>query len=264
MSRFVPSATLEDLEPALWKRFETPQSAGDAPEVTLHKLGLARQDDRGIWRPSVSGVLMASNDPRRFLPNAFKQAVAYRGHSVTLDRQQKASYQLDAHDITGPLDRQVIEALRFVARNMRIAATKTIGRTDIPQFDLAAVFEALVNAVAHRDYAIYGSKIRLFADRVEMYSPGALAHTMTVDSLPLRQSARNEVLTSLLARCTVPTDLSDFKTPRSAMMDKRGEGVRVILERTRALAGKDPEYQVLDGEELLLIIPAAQVEEVRS
>ena len=262
----VPTAKLEDLEPALWMRFETPQSAGDAPEVTLHKLGLARQDDNGIWRPSVSGVLMASNDPRRFLPNAFIQAVAYRGHSVTPDMQQTASYQLDAHDISGPLDRQVIEALRFVARNMRIAATKTIGRTDLPQFDLGAVFEALVNAVAHRDYAIYGSKIRLrmFADRLELYSPGALANTMTVDSLPLRQSARNEVLTSLLARCTVPTDLSDFRTPRSAMMDKRGEGVRVILERTHALAGKDPEYQVLDGEELLLIIPAAHVEEVRS
>lgn len=41
------------------------------------------------------------------------------------------------------------------------------------------------------------------------------------------------------------------------MMDKRGEGVRVILDRTQALSGQLAEYRVLDGEELLLIIPAA-------
>jgi predicted HTH transcriptional regulator len=143
---------------------------------------------------------------------------------------------------------------------MRVAATKTIGRADFPQFDLTAVFEALTNAVAHRDYAIYGSKIRLrlFADRLKLYSPGALSNTMTVDSLPFRQSARNEVLTSLLARCPVPTGLSDFMTQRTTMMDKRGEGVPVILDRTRTLTGRDPEYRILDGEELLLIIPSSE------
>ena len=124
---------------------------------------------------------------------------------------------------------------------------------------MTAVLEALVNAVAHRDYAIYGSKIRLrlYADRMELYSPGALANTMTVDSLPYRQSARNEVITSLLARCPIPSDLPGLKSDRTMMMDKRGEGVRVILDRTQALSGSLPEYRVLDGEELLLIVPAA-------
>jgi len=92
---------------------------------------------------------------------------------------------------------------------------------------MTAVFEAVVNAVAHRDYGLYGSKIRLriYADRLELYSPGALASTMTVESLPLRQSARNEAVTSLLARCPVPADLPGLKTERTMMMDKRGEGV---------------------------------------
>jgi predicted HTH transcriptional regulator len=142
---------------------------------------------------------------------------------------------------------------------MKTAAMKTMGRRDVPQYDLTAVFEALVNAVAHRDYAIYGSKIRLqmFADRLELYSPGGLAnHTMTVESLALlRQSVvRNEVVTSLLGRCAVPEEWGERRT---AMMDRRGEGVPVILERSLALSGRVPEYRLLDGEELVLVVYAA-------
>lgn len=83
-------------------------------ETLLHKLGLARQDASGAWRPSVAGVLMASDDPRRYLPNAFIQAVSYRTSSLTPE-SERPHYQLDATDITGPLDRQVAEALRFVS-----------------------------------------------------------------------------------------------------------------------------------------------------
>ena len=261
----VAGAKIEDLSEKLWRRFEprrTPLAGGrvEAAETFLHKAGLARQDEGGMWRPTVAGVLMASEDPRRFLPNAFIQAVAYRGMSAA-PGATVAGYQLDALDITGPLDEQVAQGCKFVARNMWTAATKTIGRTDVPQYDLSAVFEALVNAVAHRDYAIYGSKIRLrmFADRLELYSPGALPNTMTVESLALRQAARNEVLTSLLARCPVPEELAGLKTERSTLMDKRGEGVVIILERTQALAGRLPEYRAIDGEELMLTIPAANV-----
>ena len=52
--------------------------------------------------------------------------------------------------------------------------------------------DAVVNAMAYRDYAIYGANIRprLFADRFKLYSPGMIPCTMTVDSLPYRQAAR--------------------------------------------------------------------------
>ena len=88
-------------------------------------------------------------------------------------RGEEQAYQLDAAAISGPLDRQVDEACRFVAKNMKVAGFKHLGRVDRPQFDMTAVFEAMVNAVAHRDYSIHGSKIRLrlFADRLELYSP---------------------------------------------------------------------------------------------
>src|SRR4249919_3414783 len=107
---------------------------------------------------------------------------------------------------------------------MRVAASTTFGRRDLPQYDLTAVFEALVNAVAHRDYSMYGSKIRLriFANRLEIYSPGALANTMTVDSLPFRQASRNQTIASLLAKCPVPADIGGLETQRSTLMDRRG------------------------------------------
>jgi predicted HTH transcriptional regulator len=253
----VAEASLADLEPALVDRFRTPQTLDDR-ETLLRKLGMAREDDRGVLRPSVAGVLLGSARPQRWLPNAFIQAVAYRGEGIP-GAGDAPGYQLDAKDLAGPLDAQVADGCKFVLRNMRIGASKTIGRRDLPQYDLAAVFEALVNAVAHRDYSLYGSKIRLrmFDDRLELYSPGALANTMTVESLPFRQASRNETITSLLARCPVPADVAGLETSRSTMMDRRGEGVAIILERSERLSGRRPIYELPGESELKLTIFAA-------
>jgi predicted HTH transcriptional regulator len=255
----VPNATLDDLSLPLWQRFAS-QRINDSREVLLDKLAMARPDAEGLLRPTIAGVLMASNDPRKWLPNAFIQAVSYRGTEV-LPQGDSAYYQIDAQDITGPLDAQVLAACHFVRKNMRVAASKREGRRDLPQYDLTSVFEAVVNAVAHRDYAIYGSKIRLrlFSDRLELYSPGCIPNTMTVDSMPYRQAVRNEAVTSLLAKCAVPDSDRDL-TGRSAMMDKRGEGVQIILDSSTRLSGKRPQYRLVDESELLLTIPAASFE----
>ena len=192
------------------------------------------------------------------LPNAYIQAVAYRGEQIRLETSGDP-YQLDAADIYGPLDAQVAQACRFVVKNMRTAADKELGRRDLPQFDMTAVFEALVNAVAHRDYSIHGSKIRLrlFSNRLELYSPGTLPNTLTIDSLPYRQSARNETVCSLLARCTVPDNAPWLETDRNTLMDRRGEGVRIILDNSEMLSGRRPEYTLIDESELQLVIWAA-------
>lgn len=256
----VPGAVLDNLQPELWQRFGTARSK-DSREVLLDKLAMARLDVDGVIRPTIAGVLMASSDPRRWLPNAYIQAVAYRG--TTVRPQGDDLYQIDAQDITGPLDQQVLAACHFVKKNMRVAASKQTGRRDFPQFDLTAVFEAMVNAVAHRDYSIYGAKIRLrmFADRLELYSPGAIPNTMTVDSLPYRQAARNEAITSLLAKCSV-TEQDRSITDRGAMMDKRGEGVQIILDLSERLSGVRPSYRLIDESELLLVIPGASIKPV--
>lgn len=252
----VASASVADLSEDLWARFRTSRADNDA-ETFLAKLGMAVRADDGTVTPTVAGALMGSETPERWMPNAYVQAVAYRGTSIIADGVA-ASYQLDAADITGPLDRQIIEASRFVLKNMRRGASKTVGRVDEPQFDMAAVFEALVNAVAHRDYAMHGAKIRLrlFEDRLELFSPGALANSLTVDSLRYRQTARNETICSLLTRCPAP-DEPWLTEGRAHFMEKRGEGVPIILDNSTALAGREPEYRVLDDAELMLTIHAA-------
>ena len=255
----VPQARMEDLNPSLWSRFTT-QRSGEDGATFLAKLGMAELDRDGLAKPTVAGVLMASHDPRRWLPNAYVQAVAYRGTDIRVESGSTA-YQLDALDAIGPLDRQVADACRFVAKNMKTAAFKHMGRTDRPQYDMAAVFEALVNAVAHRDYSIRGSKVRLrlFENRLELYSPGALHNSLTIESLPYRQSARNEAICSLLARCPIP-DEPWLATPRQHMMERRGEGMPIILDNSIELSGKEPKIELFDNAELRLTIYAAQAD----
>jgi predicted HTH transcriptional regulator len=246
----VPTAPCEALQKSLWEKFKTPLSPNNDKEFLLKMKLLTKDEDDHIY-PSVSGILLASEEPHKYMPNAFIQAVFYRG------TERNATRQLDARDITGPLDVQIAGACHFVERNMRIAAVKTPARRDIPQYDMQAVFEAIVNAVAHRDYSIQGSKIRLhmFDDRLELFSPGTIPNTMTIESLALRQASRNELLTSLLARCPMSYESvlpnSSFRT---VMMDKRGEGVPIILSASEKLSGKLPEYKLIDDSELFLTI----------
>jgi ATP-dependent DNA helicase RecG len=251
----VAAARLADLAPALWQRFATPLTQ-DLPEDLLQKLGMARHDDAGELRPTVAGVLLGAHTPQQFIPNAYIQAVAYRG--VTIRPDDSALYQRDAFDITGPLDAQIMAAVDFVRKNMFVSARKVMGREDLPQYDLVAVFEAVVNAVAHRDYSLHGAKIRLrmFDDRLELYSPGAIPNTLTIDSLAYRQFARNETITSLLARCPVQTRIPELQTHRRHIMDKRGEGVPLILSRSEQLSSRRPDYRLIDDAEVALTIYA--------
>ena len=260
----VADASFEDLDPALIERFRTPRTPDDRESLAL-KLAIAAPSEDRTMRPTVAGVLLCTRQPERWLRNAFIQAVAYRGKSVS-ESLQFPCYQVDARDIFGPLDVQVADACHFVSKNQKVAAHKTImGRGDLPQYDMTAVFEAVVNAVAHRDYTMYGSKIRLqmFANRIELYSPGGLAGSLTVETLGYRQATRNETIAALLARCAVPSPIVGLDTRHETLMDRRGEGVAAILDRSTRISGKEPEYRLFDDAELLLTIYAATGESAR-
>ncbi|MCC6221471.1 MAG: putative DNA binding domain-containing protein [Deltaproteobacteria bacterium] len=249
--QIVPGTSPDNLNPKLWSRFRTVISPR-ADQEFLEKMKLIAKDEDGAMRATVSGILMASDAPESFICSAFIQSVCYRGV------ERSAAYQLDAKDITGPLDVQIRDACKFVERNMRVFAVKAPNRIETPQFSMNAVFEAVVNAVAHRDYFIYGSKIRLhlFSDRLEIFSPGAIPNTMTVDSISERQSARNELISSLLARC--PMNVDAIGSKRNFIMDKRGEGVPIIITESEKVSGRKPVYRLLDDSELMLTIFAAQ------
>ena len=241
----VARTTPEDLDRSAAERFVSEEADFD---VAVRKLGLIVEDANGAERLSVGGVLMCTPRPERWLRAAYIQAVLYAGERLD------DHYQTDAKDIVGPLDVQVSEAFDFVRRNMRIGAVKRLGREDVAQYSEKAVFEALVNAVAHRDYSIAGSKIRLhmFANRIELFVPGGLANTLTTDVLHLRQATRNPLVVSLLARCP-----SHPKFPKQKLMEQRGDGVPRIRRETQNLTGRLPDYSLMGDSELRLVLPAA-------
>ncbi len=250
----VPQSGASDLSEELWRRYTT--GSDEAAEIVLLKRNLLSKEENGAIRASVAGILFCCERPERFLPSAFIEAVRYRGVG------QDSNYQIDAQKIYGPLDLQIKQAMAFLKRNQTVIATKELHRVEFPQFSERAVFEAVVNAVAHRDYSVFASKIRffMFDDRLEIYSPGALPNTVTIDSMALRQATRNELMTSLLAETPVAETVGDVG--RSFYMEKRGNGVPIILRESERLSGKKPVYRLIDDSELLLTIYAAGAERV--
>ncbi len=243
----VVGCTLGQLSPALWRRFVG--GGFDAEDVQLRKMKVLTADD-GNTVASVAGCLMCAEQPTQWLRSAYVQCVRYLGTERTADQQH------DAQDCDGPLDAQIIDATRFVLRNMHIGARKLLGREDFPQYSTRAVFEAIANAVAHRDYSMHGNLIRVhqFADRLEIDTPGALANSQTIDTLAYKQATRNELIVSLLARS--PVEIPDVM--RRTVMDKRGEGVPLLLAESEQLSGRRPVFQMIGNEMLRLTLFAAE------
>ena len=245
----VPETGFGTLDESLWKPLLSAEGAAD-PESALDKMGLLTTDENGTTRATVAGVLLCTRSPEEWLPNACIAATCYRG-------SDRASEQIDAQIIAGPLNRQIAEAVAFALRNMRVGAHKNPARTNLPQYSEEALFEAIVNAVVHRDYSIRGSRTRLsmFADRLELNSPGGLPNNLTIESMADRQSIRNEGLASVLGR--MPVSSIRGSGDRQFFMERRGDGVPIIHRETQALTGKHPVYRIIDGSDLFLTIPAA-------
>lgn len=247
--QLVPNTGRDDIDPDLKARF----LRGDLPEaLQLKKLYLLLEDENRQPRLTVTGVLLLTRRPADFLSSAYVQCVAYAG------TERNAEYQVDAQDCDGPVDEQIQQAFNFVKRNMRVEAVKRPGRIDIPQYDLGAVYEALVNAVAHRDYAMHGARIRvhLFADRLEISTPGGLPNSLTVDSMDANSISRNETLVNLLSRYYP----ADPVTRRQNLIERRGEGVPTIIAASERLSLRRPLYEQINHTELKLTLYAASRE----
>ncbi len=191
---------------------------------------------------------------KRWLAEAFMQAVAYRGVNGS-DAMGSPRYQLDSKDNGGRLDDQIEHACRFVARNQRVGTLKHVGPINWPQYDLTAVFEGVGNGVVHRDYARRRSKLRvgMYRDRGELYLRGAPTDGMGRGESAYNQNARNPAIGSLLKRCAVGDEIV---APRGGMMDRCGAGVPAIVARSRRVSGRQPVYELF-GDELRVTICAA-------
>ena len=107
----VPGTGFKTLAESLWKPLLSAEGAAD-PELALLAV-----DEAGIPRATVAGVLLCTRNPERWLPSACITATRYRG-------RDRASGQIDAQEIAGPLNRQISDAVAFAVRNMKVETTK--------------------------------------------------------------------------------------------------------------------------------------------
>ena len=200
------------------------------------------RDEDDVDRPTVAGSLVFATEPTEFLASGSIEAARYSGTRLSSDDL------IHAERLAGPVSDQIDAGIAFVARFMQPSPDKGTSTGTVPAYDLDVVDEAIVNAVTHRDYAIAGSKIRLFvfADRLELYSPGKLPHTITIEDMPYRTFTRNQLLVSFLSRLR-------SKRTGQVFLESRGEGVRKILEDREAHSGRRPKYELF-GDELRLTL----------
>lgn len=177
----------------------------------------------GVLHPTRGGVLMLHPEPHRHVNEAYVVASRMRGRA--------GRDTVETHEITGDLGGQFEQLLAlledWLAVEPRIEGAKYRPHPRIP---IVAVREALSNALFHRQYSIPGPiKVAHFADRLEVFSPGHFAGPFIPDSLGDGTSyIRNRVL-ALLAR-------------RLHYIEKRGTGIRVIIESLREAGLEEPEF----------------------
>ena len=112
----VPQSSIDDLSQQLSANYTT--RSDEPAEIVLLKRGLLSKEENGTARVSVAGVLLGCEEPERFLPNAYIEAVRYRG------KKQDSNYQTDAQQIRGPLNRQIDQAMSFLNKNQTVSAVK--------------------------------------------------------------------------------------------------------------------------------------------
>ena len=206
-------------------------------ETLLRNLDLMTTAAAGQHVATVDGLLLFGRMPGRFLPQSGVRAVCYPG----VEPDYAARADEDLRGVLTPLGTAdgsigesglVDRAWDFVRRNTQPAARleglRRVDRWDVPE---NVVREAVVNALVHRDYSIAGTDVMLaiYADRIEIESPGRLPNTVTVEGMKsgLRY-ARNQALVNVMR---------DY-----GYVDARGMGVRnKIIPGMRAHNGTEPD-----------------------
>ena len=155
---------------------------------------VARDQARKV--PTVGGILLFGSEKERHFPDAWIQAGRFRGENRV--------HIADQRDIRGHAPALVERATAFVVEHLscgaHIEGTRRQDRWNVPP---VAVREAVVNAVAHADYAQRGGPIRVavFSDRVEVENPGLLPFGLTIEDLPRGVSKlRNRVIARSTSR----------------------------------------------------------------
>jgi ATP-dependent DNA helicase RecG len=194
-SRPAPGATLTDLDPATVQSYldALAAPAGEGWQRLLLARGCLTETADGLL-PTYAGVLLFGRQPQRFAPSAEIILVRYAGPQM--------GDEFARRDARGNLPDQIRQAEAFINTHMRRGMRiKGFTREETTEYPISVIREAIVNAVAHRDYAIRGEGIRLliFSDHLEVYSPGRLPGHVTLDNLLSERFSRNEAIVQALS-----------------------------------------------------------------
>lgn len=169
-------------------------------------------DDKGML--TNAGALMADDSPIRW-----SRVFCTRWNG--LDKGGGVVDAIDDAEYSGSLISLLNEGTAFIKRNMKTMWKKTAdSRIDMPEYCERSYFEALVNALVHRDYLVNGSEVHIdmFDDRMVIYSPGGmidgtLVQERIIDSIP--STRRNPILADIFQRL--------------GYMERKGSGLTKII-----------------------------------
>jgi ATP-dependent DNA helicase RecG len=185
--------------------------------------------------PTIAGVLLFGRDPQQHLPFAQINAARFPGVDSSVE-------PVDRKDLKGRLLDVVDQAERFLDLHLltphEIRAFEPEPKPEIPK---EALREAVVNAVAHRDYTVQGPvRLFIFADRIEIHTPGKPPNT--VDEEAMRAGVH------VVRNPRVYARLSD-----AGLVTRAGTGVRRIVRLVKEATGKDIDIAIREFEVLLTI-----------
>lgn len=153
----------------------------------------------GRERLTVLGALFFAEQPERLLVQSKVRFVEFPGVEVA-STGEKVAYRY-SEEITGTIPQLIARMERLHKERLAPGVLADGFRVEeVPALPLFALREAIVNAVCHRDYSLVGANIqvRLFADRLEVQSPGGLPGPVTVENILTESYARNPRVADIL------------------------------------------------------------------
>jgi ATP-dependent DNA helicase RecG len=229
----LPLLTLQDLDLAAFETYlkdiRQTYLLGD-PERLLDNWSLTAGG-----HPTVAGILLFGRRPQQHLPYAQINAARFPGSDSSFD-------PLDRKDLGGRLLEVIDQAERFLDLHLPVPhEIRGFEAEQRPELPKEALREAIVNAVAHRDYTIRGP-IRLFVfdDRIEIHTPGRPPNGIDADAM--RSGAHVVRNPWIYAR------LSD-----AGLVTRAGTGIRRLVRLVREATGREVGIEVREFEVLLML-----------
>ena len=184
-----------------------------------------------------AGILLFGVSPDRFFPSSGIKCVHFHG-------TRGVPHILSNSVIEGSIMNIIEKATEFVMSrlDLRIGGRSRSGRAfHSDEIPTEVVLEAIVNAVAHRDYASQArTQVMLFRDRVEIYNPGRLL-------APLTESNLRQVHSSVVRNWGIVRALRQTR-----YMEEAGTGIRRMIAGCRNERLPEPKFDLTSGFRIIL------------